>query len=572
MERIGNCTALFLEFIQLLGTTDDVWTVSQKAIGLLAEELGIGSVVVHASIPVNKYTPQGEEGFRLLYDHQRRTQETWTPPEGVILRRKEYVTGENGKIHMEVYGRPGVTEWTEAEETDIQCMMEVLFSFSARSRLIGQMRFHGMLDMMTGLPNSDGFIAYGTQLAQKGELSQFAAFYWNMQNMKLINQKYGMRGGNEVICGIGQCVKKILEPDEIVARLGGDNFVALVRKEHIHFLVTLLENMELTIQADGQPVKVMVKGSCGVYPIEDNVKDMSKVMEQASVAFRTARDILRKDTVIYSDEIRRKLMAGKEVQFRFAPALKNREFQVYYQPKVDTHTMCLVGAEALVRWYRDGKIVPPNDFIPILERDESVCKLDFYVLDRVCEDIRNWLDQGMTPVRVSVNFSRRHLSNNYLVEEILGVISKYRVPRKYIEVEITETVNEKEYTRLKEIVHQLHKEGIHVSIDDFGSGASSLNMLRNLPVDVLKIDRSFIDRAVGADRDRIVLTNIIRLSKELGIRVLTEGVENYEQMALLQELSCYLVQGYLFDKPLTRECFHERMMQKMYELNKTGNM
>ena len=148
----------------------------------------------------------------------------------------------------------------------------------------------------------------------------------------------------------------------------------------------------------------------------------------------------------------------------------------------------------------------------------------------------------------------------------MGVLSKYRIPRRFIEIEITETVNEKEYSRLINVMEQLHEEGIYVSIDDFGSGASSLNMLREVEADILKIDRSFIRSAVNSKKDRIVLTNIIRLAKELGIRVIVEGVETKEQMELLQELNCYLVQGYLFDKPLEKAEFDKKLEQKGYEL------
>ena len=561
-----HCSKKFVEFIRLLEANDMLAEVSQDAIAILAQDLNIGSVIARIAIPVNKFTPQGLDAFQVFYDYKERPNSQWTAPENVDCIDKEYITGEKGNIHIIVYGREQENSWNERQRIDIEGLIEVIFAFAARSRLIRQMKINSMVDMMTGLPNADGLMAFGNQLVKKGELGQYAAFYWNMQNMKLFNNRHGIAVGNDIIRKIASTVKEHLEEDELVARLGGDNFAALVRKEHIHTLIALLEMMELTIDTPDQPITIIMKATTGIYPVDPEVDTMSFILQKASTAYRAAKDILCRDIVIYTNELEKKMLDGKEVLFQFMDGLEKKEFEVYYQPKVDTQNMCMIGAEALVRWYQDGKLVLPMDFVPVLERDSSVCKLDFYVLERVCEDLRKWLDEGIKPVRISVNFSRRHLSNNYLVEEILGVLSKYRIPRRFIEIEITETVNEKEYSRLINILQQLHEEGIYVSIDDFGSGASSLNMLREVEADILKIDRSFIRSAVNSKKDRIVLTNIIRLAKELGIRVVVEGVETREQMELLQELNCYLVQGYLFDKPLEKADFDKKLAQKGYEL------
>ena len=566
MEKI-NCSKEFVEFIQLLKTNDMLAEVSQNAISKLADDLNIGSVIGKITIPASKFTPQGLNDFLIFFDHKKREKTQWTEPEKVEHIEIKFNTGENGNVHIIVYGKDSETKWDERQRIDIEGMIEVIFAFAARSRLIRQMQINSMVDMMTGLPNTDGLLAFGSQLAKKEKLDQYAAFYWNMQNMKLFNNRHGIAIGNDIIRKIASTVKNHLEDEEVVARLGGDNFAALIRKEHIHTLISLLELMELNIETGEQPLTIIMKATTGIYPIDSGVNNMSLILQKASTAYRAAKDILCQDIVIYSHELEKKMLDGKEVLLQFMEGLQKKEFEVYYQPKVDTQNMCLIGAEALVRWYQDGKLILPMDFVPVLERDASVCKLDFYVLDRVCEDLRKWLDEGVKPVRISVNFSRRHLSNNYLVEEILGVLSKYRIPRRFIEIEITETVNEKEYSRLINVIEQLHEEGIYVSIDDFGSGASSLNMLREVEADILKIDRSFIRSAVNSKKDRIVLTNIIRLAKELGIRVVMEGVETKEQIALLQELNCYLVQGYLFDKPLEKTEFDKRIQQKRYELS-----
>ncbi len=429
----------------------------------------------------------------------------------------------------------------------------------------GVFRALGQIDLMTGLYNADGYICKGNELGKQGCLDQYVAFYWNVKNIKLYNQKYGARAGDAVLLGVAEHMRDKIEEDEIAGRLGGDNFVALLHKIHLPAMMELLENMVVSVNVPERgEVPLDIRATTGIYPVEAGVTDMSIVMQKVSAAYSMAKGILQRDMLLYTPDLEKQIMQSKDVCFHFLPALQRKEFQVYYQPKVDAQTMCMVGAEALARWKRHEKILSPASFIPILEQDDSICKLDFYVLEQVCRDLRQWIDQGETPIRISMNFSRKHLSNRYMVEEILEILNRYRIPRRYIEIEITETVSEQEQGLLEAVVRRLHEENIHVSIDDFGSGYSSLNMLRCLDADILKIDRSFISEAVCNEKDRIVLQSIIKLSEELGMRVIIEGVENQDQLDLLQKMNCHLIQGYYFDKPLNKCEFDLRMSKKRY--------
>jgi EAL domain-containing protein (putative c-di-GMP-specific phosphodiesterase class I) len=259
--------------------------------------------------------------------------------------------------------------------------------------------------------------------------------------------------------------------------------------------------------------------------------------------------------------------------------LENKEFEVYYQPKVNLDTNELCGSEALVRWRRAERLLQPEEFIPILEREGSVCALDFYVLERVCENIRVWLDKGLTPVRVSTNFSKLHMHNPKLADDIIKVLQRHDVNPSYIEIELTETIGYEDFEALAAFVCKLHDYGLHTSIDDFGTGYSSLNLVSELDIDVIKLDKSFLtpEDKSGSDAESeriqhkaksniIVIKTLIAMARELGISVICEGVETKEQAQLLIDLGCHMAQGYLYDRPMPCEEFENRLINVKYDV------
>ncbi|MBR1724624.1 MAG: EAL domain-containing protein, partial [Ruminococcus sp.] len=257
-----------------------------------------------------------------------------------------------------------------------------------------------------------------------------------------------------------------------------------------------------------------------------------------------------------------------QLQRIFPEALEKEEFKVFYQPKIDINTGELIGAEALCRWFRDGKIVPPLDFIPILEQGHDICKLDFYMLDHVCRDIRRWLDEGRQVVRVSVNLSRKHMVDYDLLEHIMEVIDKNKVPHKYIEIELTETTTDVEFRDLKRVVNGLQRAGVSTSVDDFGMGYSSLNLIKEIPWNVLKVDKSFLP--VDEDNENstrsIMFKYVIAMAKEMGLECIAEGVETQDQVDVLRDNHCDLAQGFFFDKPLPVGEFEDRMTLHRYSM------
>lgn len=241
-------------------------------------------------------------------------------------------------------------------------------------------------------------------------------------------------------------------------------------------------------------------------------------------------------------------------------AFENKEFMAYYQPKVNLKTHKTVGAEALVRWFHDGNIVYPNDFVPIFEANGFVVSLDFYILECVCKDIKRWMEEGREHIIVSVNFSKLHLSDPLLVEKIVKIVDRYMIPHKYIEIEITESVFVNSNIDLIDLTKKLKKEKFSVSMDDFGSGYSSLNALKDINVDVIKLDKDFFQKGRTSIKTKIILTNIINMANELGLKIICEGVETETQTKFLMDLNCYIVQGYYFSKPIPVEDFEKKFL------------
>ncbi|WP_295155935.1 EAL domain-containing protein, partial [uncultured Ruminococcus sp.] len=226
----------------------------------------------------------------------------------------------------------------------------------------------------------------------------------------------------------------------------------------------------------------------------------------------------------------------------------------------------LYGAEALVRWNSSGRLIYPGEFVEIFEKEHLISDLDFYVLEQVCINMRDWLDKGLDPVKISVNFSNDHLGDEDLVSRINEIVDKYGIEHSLIEIEMTETVDVNEINQLLSYVDGLHNNGFTVAIDDFGIGYSSLLMLQTISVDVLKIDKAFIAEVTGATgkRENIILRHIINMAEDLGVEIVAEGVETTDQLDNLNNMNCHRIQGYYFDKPLSADDYGKRLVQRCY--------
>ena len=423
-------------------------------------------------------------------------------------------------------------------------------------------------DIMTGLPNAAGFRTFVNKIWAEGKLSSYNAFYLNVKSFGLINKKFGKQEADHIIIRFADRLLSYIDEDECAGRLSGDSFIIMVHKEKTDDVLKLTAGVEIRACVNGREEMTTLQAIAGCLDIDDDDMDSEGIIGRCSTALNAARYDKHVPYLFSTPEMHSKAIHQKQILSVFADALEREEFQPYYQPKVNTKTKTLVGAEALVRWERNGEIITPGEFIPILETGNSICVLDFYIFERVCRDIRKWLDEGIEPVRISTNFSRKNLSNPDFSENIRKILDDYDIPKQYIEVEVTETLSEEDNDRLRRFISDMHESKIAMAIDDFGTGYSSLSILRDFSADVLKLDKSFIDGHTGTKRDSVVVSNVAKMANELNMSVITEGVENWEQVKFLKSVNIDMVQGFLFDKPLPKEDFEQRLKIKSYDFDK----
>ena len=481
------------------------------------------------------------------------------------------VTPSKAVVKAAVYMPPDSEPLNELEKKRVLSVMLIIVSFLSRVRLQNVVERFAYFDE-AGYPNARAYMRHLEYLAQNNKLSGCAAVHFNLRHFTLINQEIGRDAGDVAMRGYFTAIENIIGDTGLVCRLGGDNFVAIFAGELLDQILEVLRGIPVVYdKASGKRVKV--SASAGVFCIPDgyNPSHPGDVMGVITYTSNIAKNGGNDSIVFFND----KYVAEKEklmhIQQIFPDALRNEEFKVFYQPKVDISTGELAGAEALCRWLRDGKIVPPMEFIPILEQKTDICKLDFYMLDHVCADIRRWLDENVKAVRVSVNLSRKHMMDVDLLEHIISIIDSHNVPHEYIEIELTETAADVEFRDLKRVVSGLQQAGVFTSVDDFGLGYSSLNLLREMPWNVLKVDRSFlpVDRE---DKQRLVMFRyVVAMANELGLECIAEGVETKNQVELLRENNCPLAQGYFFDRPLPVAEFETRLSNHKYDIEKKAD-
>ena len=542
-------------------TIEEVTELINKNIGEVAKELHIGRILctmesdTHYPVALDKKNPYDNMQFHSIEDFDDR-------PEAFV-----YFIGDGNKAKISVYPVKGYC-WNDIEIEEIEFLCKNIYAICGRTRLIDIANKVTYYDRLTGLPNINRFMMTGIRLMSQNVLANYTAMYLNIKNFKYINTKYGNKAGDSALAKYGAFLGGYIKSDEAACRLGGDNFAFLIIKERAREAIKDLSKVKLNITTPNGDIEIEIKSRIGVYDVNE-ADDMSIVMNSVSAAINAAKQSHTEDIVIYNKGVMDKLEMKHQITAEFPKALADEEFLVYYQPKIDLNTNEMCGCEALVRWKKGDKIIPPCDFIPVLEYDGSICSLDFYMLDKVCRDIMKWKSEGIEPVTVSVNFSKIHLHNPDIADNILSIVNKYDIDSKYIEIELTEMSDYDDCESLKSLVQRMKENGVKTSIDDFGTGFSSLNLLTDFMFDIVKLDKSFIDNIIrhGNSTDEIVIRNIVKMVKELDMKTVAEGVETPEQAKLLKKLGCNIVQGYLYDKPLCHDDFTKRLRERKYNIN-----
>ena len=465
-----------------------------------------------------------------------------------------------------VYHAKGDAPWTEEELSRIDTIQRMMLNFLSRDRMKMMIQRATLYDD-AGYSNIRLFTHAVEKIGNEQGLREFCAARIDLKHFSLINQQLGREMSTQVMKDYIRQLEEAAGPEGVVSRLGGDNFVLLFRKKNLDQVVKLLEGAPVQFGETNEG-RVMVAAHAGILVIPDDYyyHDFGDLMDRIINAYNASKNGGRGDIVFSSEKMLERKEQAMKIRQMFPVALQNHEILVFYQPKISVDTKSIVGAEALSRWYHNGKLIMPADFIPILEQSMDICKLDFYVLDHVCRDIRRWLDEGKPVVRISVNLSRRHLIDLDLLDHILSIVDSHRIPHHLIEIELTETTTDVEFKDLKRIVTGLQEAGIYTSVDDFGVGYSSLNLIRDIPWNILKVDKNFLpmNEQNGQDRLNIMFRHVVNMAKEIGLTCVAEGVETSEQVSILRKNGCDIAQGFYYDKPLPVREFEKRLEQHAY--------
>ena len=483
-----------------------------------------------------------------------------------IVVYKRYVSKTQAVLITTLYAAEDEPEFSSEDNRRIDLVMRCIQSFISRNRLqkaVEQFVFHDSDDY----PNINSFTRYIDKLNDEGNLIGKTVINYDFKRFTMINQDIGRKGGDIVIRNHFEMVRDFIGNDGLVCRVRGDSFLAIFDSSRTDSIINFVADATVIYDNDHEK-RIMVSSYVGVYEIKSDFV-FERAEEILTRVFAATADAKSGSTenISYYDESR---LAEKEhdkrIHHLLPSALRNNEFKIFYQPKVDIYTGKIVGAEALCRWFRDGRIIPPSEFIPILEQNTDICSLDFRILDLVCQDIHRWIKEGKPPVRISVNLSRKHLMDVDLVNHILRIIDDNCVPHENIEIELTETTTDVAFKDLKRVTAALRGKGIMTSVDDFGMGYSSLNLIREIPWDVLKIDRSFLPSSEDPDNrvTDLMYSHVVAMAIEMGLECITEGVETVDQVSTLRKNNCRVAQGFFFDHPLPVDEFEAKLVGDPY--------
>ena len=463
----------------------------------------------------------------------------------------------------------GPRAWTGNDLTTIRAVTNVVSSYLLKMKAYEDAsdtieRLTGY-DGVTGLMTYEKFITMVSEYIENAPHGNYAMVYMDFSNFKYVNETYGYETGDKILRELVNEASGYGEFFVYGSRVFSDNMVMLARmgsrseEEIISAFERASKLFSDRMQREYIDSKLILDIGVCTFEICGRPVPLKSIISNANMARKKAKLPDSPRCIVYDEGMGAEVRAEVAYANDMEDAFRNHEFVVYMQPKVDLTTNEIEGAEALIRWKKqDGTLIFPNDFIPVFEKNKSITLLDYYVYDEVCKYLRRRMDEGKRIVRISVNVSRVHLfSINELVSYIRTLLVKYEIPPQYLEFELTETVFTDKVDDTILLMNKLRDLGVKVSMDDFGSGYSSLNVLTKLPLDVLKLDKEFLNDFENDPDEKIIIPSVIDMAKKLNLRVVCEGVETKEQVGFLREVGCDYAQGYFYSKPITQEQFDE---------------
>ncbi len=416
------------------------------------------------------------------------------------------------------------------------------------------------LDSVTGTWNYNKFKVDAYQLLKNAKNREYAIAYLDIYRFSYINDTFGYKAGDTILSEVARELQAAIKETEATARLAADNFVCLLEYEDDNAIV---ERGKIFQQrCDERLSKVnsryKVYFTTAIYKVRRGEADIPALVGKADLAHKTLNDARKSSMVFYNDQIRKEFLRRKNLESDMAASLNQGNFQIYFQPKFDLSSGGLVGMEALTRWLHPTEgLITPVHFISLFESNGFILELDFYVYEKVCRILRNWMDEGKEVLPVSVNVSRAHLTNHQFGAHLKALTDQYGIDPGLIELELTESILLDNTEEAVSLIQELKSLGFPIHIDDFGSGYSSLNLLKDLAaiVDVLKLDKEFFRKGSMNEKDKTIVKGIIRIARELNLRILSEGVETREQAEFLISSGCHMAQGYYYARPMPVEEF-----------------
>lgn len=461
----------------------------------------------------------------------------------------------NGKIHR-VTSVPATLLLNDG--TPCACVLELISvgnSFSEESEAEIEKTINANLlpslnkDLLTGLLSKDEFYREVRKNIIASPETQRYIIYADIDDFKFINDLLGRMKGNQVLIQTAEYLSEMCGENGICARSNADKFLACVDKAQ--YSEEVLEYIAGKVAKILKSNSMTVQIRFGVYKIANSQITVSVMTDYARMALKQIKGDSIKRIAYYDEELMAQNKHEYAVLEAFDNTLKNNHFHIYLQAQVHASGK-LQGAEVLVRWIDEKQgLIPPNDFIPILEKTGIISQLDKAVWEMAAATLKSWEGSEKEYLYLSINISAKDFYYLDVYETLTKIVEKYQIDAKKLRLEITESVLMSDVEKLLNITRKLHSAGFLIEIDDFGKGYSSLSMLKDIDVDVLKIDMEFLRETEHTEKSRIILSSIIEMSQKLGIDIITEGVESKAQMEHLQELGCYMYQGYYFAKPIS---------------------
>ena len=405
-------------------------------------------------------------------------------------------------------------------------------------------------DALTMIPNRNGFYSDTSVLLCEHPDKDYVICCINVDKFKLVNDLFGIQEGDRLLMYMADKLRDYAWETGTYGRLTADNFAMCIPDEEgIYNKVTTA--LKEWFEDYDIPINVVTR--CGFYHVHDADVEVGLMCDRANLAIQEIKGSYDRSYGVYDENIRRRIIQEQEILNEMKIALDNRQFTVYYQPKFNMETGKLIGSEALVRWIHPEKgIISPGIFVPIFEKNGFISALDQYVWESVCRDLREWLDNGYAVCPVSINVSRAELYNKGLSQFLVNLVEKYRIPQQYVQLEITESAYTDDPDQIIKMVKELKSKGFVILMDDFGSGYSSLNTLKDVPVDVLKLDLKFLYNMDHNLKANYILKSVVQMAMRLDLVVIAEGVETETQAEFLRSIGCIRAQGYLYAKPMPK--------------------